>query len=246
MGIKYNVAAVIGGVIIFCNSAMAGQMYSIDPTQSWVSAYVPNWTAYNYNYTPPFVAGPGALPTPTPTVVWNLDWTLEKFQLSGTFQGVAKIDPWAPMFPGWGTLAITNESLQTQLPNYMPAFILPSFAYTLPGGNIDPCGGPFIGSCGFSGGAISLAGTFTGVTLELIGTSVGAITPGGRYTFGADPTQQIVNPGPPPYLDASQYPTQWGSYQVVANTVPEPGTIPLVLIGIAAVVQVGHRRKLKR
>lgn len=242
MGIKRNIGIIIGWMVFSFNAAVAGQMYSIDPTQSWVSAYVQNWTAYNY--TPLYITGPGAPPPPTPTVVWNLDWTLEKFQLSGTFQGTAEIDPWAPIFSGWGAFAITNESLQTQLPNYMPAFILPNFfTYTLPGGNIDPCGGPFIGSCGFSGGAIALEGTFTGVTLELIGTSVGAIVPVGQYTFGVDPTQQIANPGPPPSLDVNQYPAQWGSYQVVANAVPEPGTLPLIFLGIVALYQ-ANRRKL--
>lgn len=239
MGIKRNIAIAAGSLVFSCNVAVASQMYSIDSAQSWVSAYVPNWTAYNY--TPPYLTGPGAPPPPTPTVVWNLDWTLEKFQLSGTFQGAAAIDPWAPMYPGWGTLAITNESLQIQLPDYLPAFALPdNIVYTLLGGSIDPCGGPFIGSCAFFGGAFSLGGTFDGVALELIGTSVGAVAPIGQVSLGVDPTQQIANPGPPPHLEYP--PAQWGSYQVVANTVPEPGTVPLMFLGIAALYHASRRK----
>jgi hypothetical protein len=238
MEIKRNIAIALGWLVFSCNVAVAGQMYSIDPAQSWVSAYVANWTAYSY--TPPYLTGPGAPPPPTPTVFWNLDWTLEQFQLSGTFQGAAVIDPWAPMFPGWGTLAITNASLQIQLPGYLPAFILPNgIVYTLPGGSIDPCGGPFVGSCGFSGGALALEGTFNGGTLKLIGTSFVAIRPPmGQFSLGG---VLIANPGPPPHLDYS--PAQWGGYQVVANAVPEPGTLPLIFLGIVALYQ-AHRRKL--
>lgn len=240
MEIKCHIGIIVGWMVLSSNVAVAGQMYSIDSTQSWVSAYVPNWTAYNY--TPLHLTGPDAPPPPPPTVVWNLDWALEKFQLSGTFQGEAEINPWAP---GWASLAITNESLQTQLPNYFPAFVLSNFWYTVSDGDITDCAPytPFSsGSCGYSGGGISLHGTFNGLAIDLIGTSVGAIVPGGYYTYGVDPTQQIANPGPPPHLDATLYP-HWDSYRVVANAVPEPGTFPLIFLGIAALYQV-NRRKL--
>lgn len=220
----------------FANSIYASSIYSIDSTQSYVSAYVPEWTAYNF--TPYYVSGPGAPSPPTPTVVWDLAWTLEEFQLSGNFQGTTEVSPWEP---AWDHLTITNENLQSQLPSYVQGSFLPGqITYSVLGRNvfqIDPCGinDPFYpsasGSCWYSGGTPFLSGTFDGETLALTGGS-GATTPIGSITFvGTGTVQQIVDPGPPPSLDASQYPTQWGSYQIVANVVPEPGTLPLVLIG---------------
>lgn len=216
------------------NSIYASPIYSIDSTQSYVSAYVPNWTAYNF--TPYYVSGPGA-PTPPPTIVWDLAWTLENFQLSGNFQGTTEISPWNS---AWAHLTITNENLQSQLPSYVQGPFLPGqITYSVLGNNVvqinncgtsDPFYPPSSGSC-LSSNVPSLSGTFDGETLALAGSS-GAVTPFGSITFvGNGTVQQIVDPGPPPLLDASQYPTQWGNYQIVANVIPEPGTLPLVLIG---------------
>ncbi len=238
--------------MLACNAAFAGHIYSIDPTQSWVSAYVPSWTAFNYTPFPPVLAI-GELPTtPTSTIIWNLDWVLTNFQWSGTFQGDTEVSPWEP---NWAHLAISNGNLQTLLPGYVTAFNLPSFiTYSVPTGNVfqinpcltdDPFYSPNSGLCISSSFPPSLAGLFGGNALELTGGAGGIPLP----VFTAIPPglgtlQQITNPGTPP-IDATQFPaaTRWASYQLVANAVPEPGTLSLIFLGVVALYQI-NRRKL--
>lgn len=224
--------------VFAAESVYAVPMYAIDSTRSYVSAYAPNWTAYNY--TPPYFTGPGAPPPPTPIVVWDLTWTLEKFGLSGNFQGATDVSPWVS---AWAHLTITDVHLQNQLPTYIDGPILPwQVTYAVSDGEIQPldgCGlndafGPFYysGFCTYTNGGSSLAGTFNGATLELWGAS-GAIQslPITLLPYDLNLQQRIVNPGSPPYLEANPYPTQWVSYHIVANAVPEPGTLSLILMG---------------
>jgi hypothetical protein len=226
------------------NSAPATAIYVIDPAQSYVSAYVTEWTAYSY--TPPYWTGRNAPPPPDPTVVWALNWSLDTFQLSGYFQATSEISPYDP---AWAHLAITNQHLQNQLPSYLTqSFVLPGqLTYSVSAGGItysNFCyGDPFYlypglqsGACFTTGPPASQAGTFDGGTLDLTGYS-GGYPPSNRAAFGADLSQQLVDPGPPPLLDPGEYPASWQSYRIVANAVPAPRTLWLVLIGGCALIR---------
>jgi hypothetical protein len=148
---------------------------------------------------------------------------------------------------------MTSVSLQTQLPTYVQGFTLPGLiTYSVATGNVfqlDPCGDndPFYpsssGLCWYAGGVPALAGTFDGKSLDLSGGS-GALPPLVIVAPGFDPQQQIADPGPPPTLDASQYPTQWNSYRIVANAIPEPGTLTLVFIGSLVLIRRAARYRI--
>ena len=226
----------------FANSTHANPTYLIDPTQSYISAYVPTWTAYSYM--PGFVTGPGS-PPPAPTVVWGVTWAIKNFQLSGNFQGSTEISPWAP---AWARLTISDQSLQNPLPSYInnAGSILPKqITYSVLGGLVadpgpclmaDPFSPSLSGSCFYAGIIPYISGTFDGQTLALAGVeSDSGFSPPTTF-FEPGVYKQITDPGPPP-LDPSQYPTYWLSYRIVAAAVPEPGTLLLVLIGSLAFIR---------
>ena len=229
----------------FANSTHASPTYLIDPTQSYISAYAPTWTAYSYM--PDFVTGPGS-PPPAPTVVWDVTWAIKNFQLSGNFQGSTEISPWAP---AWAHLTISDESLHNQLPGYISnaGSILPKqITYSVLGGLVadpGPClmADPFSpslfgGSCYYAGRIPYISGTFDGQTLALTSVeSDSGFSPPTTFYRGPGTYTQIADPGPPPLLDPSLYPTYWLSYRIVAAAVPEPGTLLLVLIGSLAFIR---------
>lgn len=100
--------------ILTASTTFASPIYVIDSAQSYVSAYVPIWTAYSY--TPFYVPGPDGAPPPASTVVWDLTWSLQKFGLSGNFEGTSDLSPWEPP---WAHLTITNASILNSLPSYI-------------------------------------------------------------------------------------------------------------------------------
>lgn len=214
----------------------ATAVYSIDPVKSYVSSYVPVWTAYDA--TPLYMTGPDAPPPPAPTVTWALSWTLENFPLSGSFLGETVV---SPDNPAWAHLTLTNQNLQAQLPSYITQdFVLPGqLTYLVSVGEIfliGACSGdPFYpspqwASCFTNGPPGYLTGTYDGKTLNMLSGS-GGYPPIGFDSIFNDPTRLISDPGPPPSLDPNQYPSGWAGYQIVANAVPEPGTLFLILIG---------------
>lgn len=219
----------------FAQSVQATPIYLIDSSQSYVSAYVPEWTAYSY--TPPYIIDPNT-PPPDPTILWALNWTLENFQLSGYFQGIIQISPYNP---AWAHLTISNQNLHNQLPSYLTQSfeLLGQVTYSVSDGFVTQtnfCSGdpyyPWLpsGACIWTGPPPYLSGTFDGETLDIAGGS-GGLPPVDIIAGGVYPSQQINDPGPPPPLDPSQSPTTWASYRIVATTIPEPGTFYLFLIG---------------
>ena len=227
----------------FANSTHASPTYLIDPTQSYISAYAPTWTAYSYM--PYFVTGPGS-PPPAPTVVWDVTWAIKNFQLSGNFQGSTEISPWAP---AWAHLTISDQRLHNQLPGYISnaGSILPKqITYSVLGGLVadtGPClmADPFYpslgGSCFYEGSIPYISGTFDGQTLAVSVATDPRFSLPVTFLGGLGTYKQIADPGPPPLLDPSLYPTTWLSYQIVAAAVPEPGTLLLVLIGSLAFIR---------
>ncbi len=248
MGIKRTISAVIGGVIISCNAAMAGQMYNIDPTQSWVKAYVPTWIPSTWGAS--YSIGSNGQLVQTPTLpTWQTEWNRATFSLSGSFEGITE---WSPWTPGVGHFTISQGNFIVALPSPEAFNPISIFTFDKPTGSVyydsgpcshDPFSGPIPGlwlCSGWSTGIpASLSGMFDGNTLNIEGST------GGNYTSFIFST--YVGLTPPASVDTNNFPQfQPYEYKIVANAVPEPGTIPLILIGIAAVVQVGNRRKLKR
>lgn len=224
--------------ILLSNSTLATQIFAIDSIQSYVEAYAPKWTAYMY--TPYFVAGPGSSPPPS-TLEWQLDWVVKRYQLSGDFAGAVDASPWTV---NWAHLNLNATHLLSNVPSYVQAVTLPSqITFSLTDGSvaqIDPCrfNDPYnlptlfgVGTC-FNGGATpTLTGMFDGQSLALTGTSGLLDTLNVIAPLTAGTIETIANPGSPPLLDPSLYPTHWLRYQVVASTVPEPATLLLILVG---------------
>lgn len=233
MGIKSHIGSATIGLFFFLNTAMAGQMYSVDSSQSYIQAYTPSWVQNPWSgYTS--LTPEGELEFVS-TPVWDLVWNQTTIALSGSFDGVTQMSPWAP---GVGRLVISQQTFNVSTP-FPIAFNLPTFlTFYQPSGEISYDGGPcasdpFFGPVppgwycsGFTNGIPpSLSGTFDGNTLDIQGVSGGLVPLLITQYSGEDP----------PVIDASFYPQNYSaySYRIVANSVPEPDTLPLALLGIA-------------
>lgn len=240
MGIKRNICIVVGSLVLFCNTASAGLIYSVDPAKSYVRTLVPSWVL-NPNYgsitlTPngEFVSAPA----------WDLQWNLTAFSLSGSFDGSIELSPWVP---GVAHLGITQQHYKVGAP-ISGAFNLPSSLtfYQSSGDivyNTGPCDfdpfypapGPGWYCSGWSNGFPAyLSGTFDGKTLDIEGDS-------GGFPFVYFSSDAYLGDTPPP-LDPASFPQQYFTYRIVAASVPEPGTVPLIFLGIAALYHASRRK----
>lgn len=241
MGTKGNIGIVVSSIVLFCNTALAGVIYNVDPTQSYVKTYVPSWVA-NPNYgsitvTPSgeFVSTPG----------WDLRWNLTAFSLSGSFEGSVEFSPWAP---GVAHLGIARQDYKTGAP-ISAAINLPFILtfYQSSGEvvyNPGPCAtDPFYPAPGpdwycsgwTTGSPPYFSGMFDGNTLDVQGDS-GGFAPLYFSTIYLDEM--------PPPLEPASLQQGYFTYRIVATSVPEPGTLPLIFLGIAALYN-ARRRKIR-
>ena len=239
MGFNRNIGLTVGMLMLSCNFAYSGQMFSIDPAQSYIETPVPSWVSDPYYGSFEFIPGGGYLYTPG----WSLQWSLADFSLSGNFDGAIELSPWVQ---GVGHLGITQQAYNTGAP-ILGAFNLPvsTFSFYQSSGEIsfdsNPCAldpfwpapGPGWSCSGWSSGRPAyLSGTFDGKTLDVVGDS------GGYANYGWD----IYLGETPPPLDPATFPQQYYTYHIVANAVPEPGTFPLIFLGML-VLYLANRRK---
>lgn len=214
------------------------ELLVIDSSQSYVSTFVPNWTAYSV------VTQPWQNREVSSTPVWSLEWTLTEFQVSGHFWATSDISPYGT---AWAHLTLSDQSIQSDLPGGMrqsfSSLPMASLTYSIVDGAVaddGPCSMfdpyypmPMGGSCSIIGSPGTLSGNFDGQTLDIVGTHGGfpAVVPIGPIFPVGSIEPFVGDPGMPPTLDPSDYPTVWLSYRVVANVVPEPGTLSLVMLG---------------
>ena len=239
MGIKSNIGIIVGSLVLFCNTASAGQIYNVDPTQSYVKTYVPSWVASTSFGS--FTQAPSGELVFTPG--WALQWNLTAFSLSGSFDGSVESSPWVP---GVAHFGITQQEYRAGAPISAAINLPSSLTFYQSSGDIaydsGPCAtdpfypppGPDWYCSGWSTGfAPQLSGTFDGDTLNIQGDSGG---------FPLLNISFYIGDTPPP-LDPDSFTSQYFTYQIVATSVPEPSTLPLILLGFAALYKV-NRRKL--
>lgn len=224
---KFNAVAfaVAGAFLVPCNAASAGQIYSIDPTQSYVKAYTPTWVLSSYTYS---LSEDGQfISTPT----WQTQWNLTSFALSGSFVRSTEWSPWAPNL---GHFTIDQMRFNVSTPSSISFSPPPQLTfYESTGVVVDygaPCvldpfyGPPPIGwACtGFSTGFPAyVAGVIDGRAFDVQGGSGGV-----PVLFFATYTGE----GPAPSISLDLYPKQY-SYRIVAAAVPEPTTLWLLCLG---------------
>lgn len=242
-------AAVICSLSISCNAAMAGSVYNIDPTQSWVSAYVSTWV--------PGISSPEFHPEPNGQLIpiepapqaWQLSWNLATFVLSGSFEGMTE---WSPWVPGVGHFTMSQKHFIAGIPNPETFNPISQFTFGQPHGDVyfspGPCAHdpffppqPGLHCSGWVAGGIlpSLAGVFDGTTLDIQGST------GGEYPVFNNTS--YVGLTPPSLVDPSLFPpSQSYGYKIVAYAVPEPGTIFLIFVGIAVAYHARNRGGFRR
>ena len=241
----------VGLVLMLLKPALADslQVFSIDSSQSYISTYTQKWTAY-YDYSQVVLEGS------TVPIVWDLEWDVKKFQVSGTFAASTQVSTLKPEF---GTVTMTQWKLDYQLPSYAAG---PSSTY-LPwqgeissaryvvatGALIDggPCGlnDPLSilygsGSSCYSIFNPTFGGSASSTAITLSGWS-GEGAPLSGSTFHS--SVLAVSPGLPPSLDESQYIKNWREYHVVASAVPEPQSLSMFLVGGLVLIRYARRRK---
>lgn len=234
--------AVIGGFALTnpTQSVTAAPIkFLIDPSQSYVEAYVFNgWVSHNNN------------PWET-SVYWTADWGLSTFQLTGSFT-VQTIPSGSS--PIWNHLSVVKNETATDAPKYA-AFSLPFF-YSTYGQNVSYSSHP----C-FDSGFYDPPSTYT----SCFGMELGLT----RYDRGTlinevlDITGAISDPmnfwGPFPYSIVLPFGTtpdpQLGidysylnglfQYRMVAvvAAVPEPETSWLMLMGLGLLALIVRQRK---
>jgi len=180
---------------------------------------------------------------------WELSWNLATFALSGSFEGETQ---WSPWVPDAGHFTISQGDFHVGIPSSETFNPIPYFTFSKSTGHVVFSGGPCavdsffppqpeLHCSGLSyGSPASIDGTFDGKTLDIQGSTGGVYNP---VVF----IKTYVGLTPPPSVDPSLFPqSQPYGYRIVANVVPEPDTISLVLVGIAAAYQASNRRRLKR
>lgn len=244
---KVTIAAIL--FAFMGNGAAASVMYSIDSAQSYITAYVPSWDIKSVT---PLLGSFGTVLL----VEWQLEWTIQTLNVSGTLKGMSESSPWRT---GWDHLAISDMNLVDAFPDSMLGPTLPTqITYSVSNGQVWESheGGscnqydPFFNYPGFgfvcwSAGGTLLSGYFDGSVLDLVGNAeqLFFLVPTVYQIIVGDPNQQTLNPGSPPPVDQTLYPAQWVGYRVVANVVPEPGTIFLILVGGLGIVAGSSRSK---
>lgn len=240
MGIKDNICIVIGSLVLFCNTALAGLIYKVDPTQSYVKTYVPSWVL-NSNYGSITLTPSGEFVS---TLGWDLQWNLTAFSLSGSFDGSVELSPWVP---GVAHFGITQQDYKVGAPISAAINLPSSLTFYQSSGDIvynnGPCAtdpfypapGPDWYCSGWStGDAARFSGTFDGNTLDIEGDS-------GGFPFVYFSSYGYVGDVPPP-LDPASFTPQYFTYRIVAASIPEPSTLPLIFLGIAALYHLNRRK----
>jgi hypothetical protein len=247
MTIKRFAFAVAACLTISCNGAIAGVIYSVDPTQSWVSAYVPTWELSPFQNGWSYTDANGQVVASGPNVpTWQLTWNRATFALSGRFEGTTELSPWVPDV---GHFTISQGQFNVALPSPETFDPIPLFTFFKSTGHIQFEGGacavdsfypswPGWSCTGFSNGILpSLTGTFDGETLDIQGGTGGYFSPIFISTY--------VGLAPPSSVDPSLFPQyQSYDYKIVASAVPEPGTFALALAALGGLmVTIARRRK---
>ncbi len=229
---KFNMVAVIGALIFPCNAVMAGQMYNIDPAQSYVMAYTPTWVINSYSLS--LTQDGQFISTPT----WKAEWNLTSFALAGSFDGTTEWSSWAP---GVGHFTIAQMSFNVGVPSavsFNPPSLITFYQSTgVVADHSGPCAlDPFYGaspvgwSCtGFSNGfSANVSGIIEDGAVDIQGGS-------GGIPELLIPISTYSGMSPPPSVDLGLYPQQY-LYRVVASAIPEPATLWLLCFGIAALL----------
>jgi len=238
MGIKGHIGIVVGFLMLLCNTALAGLIYNVDPTQSYVKAYVPSWVI-NPNYGSITLTSDGDFIS---TPGWQLEWNLTAFSLSGSFDGSVEPSPWVP---GIARFGISRQDYKLDASISAAVNLPSSLTFYQSSGDIvysnSPCSwdlfypapGPGWHCSGIStGDGPQFWGIFDGKTLDIQGDS------------GGFPLLYLGNccVETPPPLDPAPFTPQYFTYRIVATSIPEPGTLPLIFLGIAALYQASRRK----
>lgn len=235
------ILAAIGGLALTsATQTFAAQTtkFIIDPTQSYVEAYVFNgWVSDGYTW--------------DSGVYWSVDWALSSFKLAGSF--TVETTP-SGANPEWNHLTVVKNEVATNTPAYA-AFTLPPF-YSTDGESVsysshpcfdigfyDPPGQYSSCSGGQMGQTRSDEGTLKNGKLDIAGAISDTASLWGPGTYGISlPTG--TTPDPELLIDYG-YVEGLFKYHIVAVTaVPEPEVSVMMLVGLGLLSFAARRRKL--
>lgn len=211
--------------------------FIIDPSQSYVEAYVFNgWVSDGY----PWNSG----------VYWSVDWALQSFELSGSFTVETTS---SGSNPAWNHLTVVKNEVVTNAPVYA-SFSLPFF-YSTYGDSVsysshpcfdigfyDPPGQSSSCSGGQIGQTRSDEGTLIAGKLDITGAISDSMSLWGPKTYGISLPSGIT-PNPQLAVDYS-YVEGLFKYHIVAVTaVPEPEISLMMLMGLGLLsIAIRHRK----
>lgn len=235
---KTLLAAGLAATLIPC-AVQAGPTYLIDSAASYVDALVPFWTSQPSSFGGFFDP---SQPPPPPTFDWTLNWTSQRFSLSGSFTLDEEVSPFVP---GVSHLNLSNVTLQTNAPAYT-SVSLPSFV-TRTGASLQRSGAagwsdPFSGyyiicicSNSYFGSWFEYQGSFDGTTLDLVGIKVHG-WPFSPFVFGAPEQPQLTD------ADLAAFAGGASPFSLRATAaVPEPTPLALLTIGLAGLATLRRR-----
>lgn len=218
------------GMALSCGIAYADTTYTLDPQESYVSAYVPVWTSLQSNSWTP---GPAS-------VDWQLVWQSQRFAVSGSFELAEQPSPYAPDV---SHLLFSVQRLQTDAPVsgsiQLPSVLTKLHTDIFDGGFSDPFY-PFPGSAMVwsSGPRPFYSGKMEASTLQLSFGLVGAIPPSGVIVAGNSDGPVISIP-----QEQIEQASRLYSFSIVAQPtlVPEPSVWVMMAAGLLSLIAMTTR-----
>lgn len=216
-------------------SSAQAAVYDIDPTQSYVKAYMPLWQRVKGAGGATVLIPDPAGNLPEPTYHWELSWLLQSYSLSGSFE-MTRV-PHASQEERARLYVSDQSKVVTNAPGYV-GFHLPSF-FAESGGSIKYIGGPCFDATFYDG---------PGWTTYCSGWTTGPVRNDEGIRMGGEISIQGVNPGSPmltntlfnapdglepPAADLRAVQDVFEYRLVAVSAVPETDVASLMLAGIA-------------
>lgn len=234
-------------LVLFVYGQAMATTFQIDPTQSEVRAYVPNWErqrSYNNWWEPGLTDPDTGLPIPEPELYdWTLTWPLTPFSIQGQFQLDEQKSPWVQDV---SRLQLSNLNIISDVPDYanFSLDMATLLSYTPSSQHVQWSSGVcyddnFYGgnwSCtGFQNGIVwEVEGSFDGETLDISGYFWGVMAP---EPYDYNTFTELADTTPPNYLVNFDGVNGLYTFHVVAvQSVPEPKTFILMFAGFLLIM----------